>query len=167
MQRGEGQKVRYLPQSRRITHSFAGPSREKPWISLTIGVQARKKSTKIYFLGPEIAGWGGGLPRERVVVEKFVLALESLSSLGFEQMSLEFCRDIPDPWGCSKSLCKKSSCAFSFPRGGGSKSMCSFSSPYLGQSLPSSSVPCYLANPWPYVFFTCFVVPRFLWIRKV
>ena len=21
-------------------------------------------------------------------------------------MSQEFCRDVPDPWGCSKSLCK-------------------------------------------------------------
>ena len=30
------------------------------------------KSTKINFLGPETAGWGGGLPREGVVVEKFV-----------------------------------------------------------------------------------------------
>ena len=24
----------------------------------------------------------------------------------------EFCRDVPDPWECSKSLCKRSSCAF-------------------------------------------------------
>ena len=40
----------------------------------------RKKSTKINFLGPETAGWGGGLPREGVVVEKFVPSLESLSS---------------------------------------------------------------------------------------
>ena len=30
-------------------------------------------------------------------------------------MSREFCRDVPDPWGCSKSLCKKSSCAFFVP----------------------------------------------------
>ena len=27
-------------------------------------------------------------------------------------MSREFCRDVPDPWGCSESLCPKSSCAF-------------------------------------------------------
>ena len=27
-------------------------------------------------------------------------------------MSRESCRDVPDPWGCSESLCKKSSCAF-------------------------------------------------------
>ena len=29
-------------------------------------------STKIYFLGPETARWGEGLPRDRVGVEKFV-----------------------------------------------------------------------------------------------
>ena len=48
-------------------------------------VQARKKSTKINFLGPETARWGGGLPREGVVAKNFVLSLESLSSLGFEE----------------------------------------------------------------------------------
>ena len=47
--------------------------------------QARKKSTKIKFLGPETARWGGGLPREGVVAENFVPALETLSSLGFEE----------------------------------------------------------------------------------
>ena len=46
--------------------------------------QARKKSTKINSLGPETAGWGGGLPREGVVVEKFVPS-----------------------WASSKGLCKK------------------------------------------------------------
>ena len=30
-------------------------------------------------------------------------------------MSREFCRDVPDPWGCSKSSCKKTSCAFFVP----------------------------------------------------
>ena len=39
--------------------------------------QARKKSTRINFLGPETARWGGGLPREGVGVKKFVLSLES------------------------------------------------------------------------------------------
>ena len=57
------------------------------------------------FWGPETARWGGGLPREGVVAEKFVPFLKSLSSLGFKEesgMSREFCRDIPVPWGCSK-----------------------------------------------------------------
>ena len=53
-------------------------------------------------LGPETSRWGGGLTRET-----FVPSLESLSSLGFEErkesgMSQEFCRDVPDPWGCSE-----------------------------------------------------------------
>ena len=48
----------------------------------------RKKSTKINFLGPETARWGGGLPREGVVAKNFVLSLESLSSLGFEERNL-------------------------------------------------------------------------------
>ena len=30
-------------------------------------------------------------------------------------MSREFCRDVPDPWGCSTSLCKKVRAHFSFP----------------------------------------------------
>ena len=82
--------------------------------------QTRKKSTKINFLGLETARWGGVLPREGVVAKKFVLSLESLSSLGFEERSLGcpgnfFCREIPDPWGRSKSLCQKSSCAFLVP----------------------------------------------------
>ena len=70
---------------------------------------ARKTSPKINFLGPETAGWGGGLLHEGVGVEKFVPSLESLFSFGFEGrepgMSRESCQDVPDPWGCSKSLC--------------------------------------------------------------
>ena len=33
-------------------------------------------------------------------------------------MSREFCRDVPDPWQCSKSLCKKTSCSFFVPQCG-------------------------------------------------
>ena len=50
--------------------------------------QARKRSTKINFLGPETAWRGGGLPCEGVVAKNFVLSLESLSSLGFEEKNL-------------------------------------------------------------------------------
>ena len=45
----------------------------------------QKKSTKINFSGLETSRWGGGLPREGVVADKFVPSLESLSSLGFEE----------------------------------------------------------------------------------
>ena len=73
-------------------------------------------STKIQFWGLETAGWGGGLLREGV---RKVRALpRSLSSLGLEGGS----RDVPGilpgcpgPLGCSKSLCKKSSCTFFVP----------------------------------------------------
>ena len=62
-------------------------------------------------------GWGsstrrGGGRKVRALPRKFVF-------LGFRReesgMSREFCRDVPDPWGCSKSLCKKSSGAFFVP----------------------------------------------------
>ena len=43
----------------------------------------KKKEHKINSLGPEIAGWGGGRPRQGVGVEKVVPSLESLFSLGF------------------------------------------------------------------------------------
>ena len=59
-----------------------------PEVPLPLLFQARKKSTKINFLGPETARWGRGLPREGVVAEKFVPSLESLSSLGFEGRNL-------------------------------------------------------------------------------
>ena len=85
-------------------------------------IQASKKSTKINFLGPETARWGGGLPREGVVAEKFVPSLESLSSVGFEERNLGCPRNFAGTSrtrvGCSKrlSLCnKKRSCAFFSP----------------------------------------------------
>ena len=54
--------------------------------------------------------WGGGR-KLRALPRKFVF-------IGFRResgMSWEFCRDVPDSWGCSKSLCKKTSCAFFVP----------------------------------------------------
>ena len=62
-------------------------------------------------------GWGsstrrGGGRKLRAPPRKFVF-------LGFGRqesgMSRDFCRDVPDPWRCSKSLCKKTSCAFFVP----------------------------------------------------
>ena len=72
--------------------------------------QARKKRIKFNFSGPETTRWNGGLPREGVVAEKFLPSLESLSSLGFEERNLGCCGHLA--WGCSKSLCKKSSKTF-------------------------------------------------------
>ena len=72
-------------------------------------IQARKKSTKVNFFGPETAGWGR-LPRERVGVEKFVPALESLSSLGFEGRNL----------GCSRNSAGTSQTS------GGAQKVCAY-----------------------------------------
>ena len=73
--------------------------------------QARKKSTKISFLGLETARWGGGLPREGVVAKKFVLSLESLSSLGLEERNLgcpgNFAGMSRTPGGVQKLRAKK------------------------------------------------------------
>ena len=82
--------------------------------------QARKKSTKINILGPETARWGGGLPREGVVAEKFVPSLESLSSLDFEEENLGCPRNFAwmsqTPGGVQK-VCGNKVCAhLSFPR---------------------------------------------------
>ena len=86
---------------------------------LTCLFQARKRSTKIKFLGPETARWGGGLPREGVVAENFVPALETLSSLGFEERNPgcpgNFAGMSRTPGGVPKVCAKKLRAHFSFP----------------------------------------------------
>ena len=83
--------------------------------------QARKRSTKIKFFGPETTRWGGGLPREGVVAENFVPSLESLSSLGFEERNLGCPRNFarmsrtPGVFFFQKVCAKKVRAHFSFP----------------------------------------------------
>ena len=64
-----------------------------------------------------------GLPREGVVVEKFVLSLGSLSSLGFQERNLECPRNFAGmsriPGGVQKVCAKKVRAHFSFPNYGG------------------------------------------------
>ena len=88
-------------------------------LTMTVVDQARKKSTKIKFLGPETARWGGGLPREGVVAENFVPALETLSSLGFEERNPgcpgNFTGMSRTPGGVQKVCAKKLRAHFSFP----------------------------------------------------
>ena len=87
-------------------------------LSWTI-VSGKKKSTKIKFLGPETARWGGGLPREGVVAENFVPALETLSSLGFEERNPgcpgNFAGMSRTPGAVQKVRAKKLRAHFSFP----------------------------------------------------
>ena len=82
-------------------------------------LRQEKKSTKINFLGPETARWGADLPREGVVAEKFVLSLESLSSLGFEERNPgcpgNFAGMSRTPGGVQKVCAKKVRAPFSFP----------------------------------------------------
>ena len=89
---------------------------------------SRKKSTKIKFLGPETARWGGGLPREGVVAENFVPALETLSSLGFEERNPgcpgNFAGMSRTPGGVQKVCAKKLRAHFSFPMRGSEREIC-------------------------------------------
>ena len=79
----------------------------------------KSRSTKIKFLGPETARWGGGLPREGVVAKNFVPALETLSSLGFEERNPgcpgNFAGMSRTPGGVQKVCAKKLRAHFSFP----------------------------------------------------
>ena len=81
-------------------------------------VRQEKRATKIKFLGPETARWGGGLPREGVVAENFVPALETLSSLGFEERNPgcpgNFAGMSRTPGGVQKVCAKKLRAHFSF-----------------------------------------------------
>ena len=71
----------------------------------------------VNFLGPETARWGGGLPREGVVAENFVPALESLSSLGFDERNPgcagNFAGMSRTPGGVQKVCAKKLRALFS------------------------------------------------------
>ena len=79
-------------------------------------------NTKINFLGPETARCGGGLPRDGVVVKNFVLYLETLSSLGFEERNLGCPRNFAGmsrtPGGVQKVCAKQVRAHFSFPKSG-------------------------------------------------
>ena len=89
-------------------------------VFVTSDKSGKKKGTKINFLGLETSGLDGRLPREGVGVEKFILSLEILSSLGFEGGNLGCAGNfagVSGPFeGCSKSLRKKGSCSFLVPK---------------------------------------------------
>ena len=66
--------------------------------------QARKKGTKIKFLGSETAQWGGGLPLEGVVAENFVPAWVSKTGIWDVPGILPGC---PGPLGVFEKFVQK------------------------------------------------------------
>ena len=54
-----------------------------------------KKEPKPKLFGPDIFGWGGGLPREGVGAKKFDTSLETREIKLFWRDIPGFCRDIP------------------------------------------------------------------------
>ena len=65
----------------------------------------KKKKPKPKVFGPDIFGWGGGLPREVVGAKKFGMSLETQESQTFWWISR----------GCPKSLRKKRLCSIFGP----------------------------------------------------
>ena len=55
----------------------------------------KKKEPKPKLFGPDIFGWGGGLPREWVGAKKFGMSLETREIKLFWRDIPGFCRDIP------------------------------------------------------------------------
>ena len=58
-------------------------------------LSSKRKEPKPKVFGPDIFGWGGGLPREAVGAKKFGMSLETRIMKLFERDILKFCRDIP------------------------------------------------------------------------
>ena len=54
-----------------------------------------KKEPKPKLFGPDIFGWGGGLPREGVGAKKFGMSLETQGIKLFWRDIPGFCRDVP------------------------------------------------------------------------
>ena len=76
-----------------------------PWLVSVCWARQEKKSTKINFRGPEIAGWGGGLPCEGVVWSKSSCPP---SKVCFPLVSREGTWDVPGIFrGCPGPLGKK------------------------------------------------------------
>ena len=75
----------------------------------------KKKEPKPKLFGPDIFGWGGGLPRERVGAKKFDTSLETTEIKLFGRDIPGFCRDILE---LPEKFEKKKVCVqFPFPKG--------------------------------------------------
>ena len=79
-----------------------------------VRIQATKKSTKIDFLGPESAGWGGEVFHSKGWWSKSSCPPSKVClpcQVGFRRRkpgtSRQNCWDVPDPWGSSKKFVQK------------------------------------------------------------
>ena len=77
-------------------------------------VYGKKNEPKPKLFGPDIFGWGGGLPREGVGPEKFDMSIETRETKLFWLDIPGFCRDIPE--APEKFEKKKVRVQLSFPR---------------------------------------------------
>ena len=78
----------------------------------TTNLSGKKKEPKLKLFGPDIFGWGGGLPREGVGAKKFGMPLETREIKLFGRDILGFAGK---PWGCPKSLRKECLCSILVP----------------------------------------------------
>ena len=81
-------------------------------LKTTLVDAGKKKEPKPKLFGPDIFGWGGGLPRERVGAKKFDTSLETREIKLFGRDIPGFCRDIPE---LPEKFEKKSLCSISVP----------------------------------------------------
>ena len=75
-------------------------------------VSGEKKEPKPRLFGPDIFGWGGGLPCEGVGAKKFGMPFETQGNQTFWRDIPGFCRDIP---GVPEKFEKKSLCSILVP----------------------------------------------------
>ena len=67
-----------------------------------------EKEPKPKFLGQDIFGWGGGLPREEVGANKFGMSFESQGNETFWRDIPGFCQDIPGAPGKFEKIIRES-----------------------------------------------------------
>ena len=77
-------------------------------LPVQVQIKGAKRNPKPKLFGPDMSGWGGGLPREGVGVKKFSTSLETQGNQTFWWDIPGFCRDIP---GALEKFKKKSLCS--------------------------------------------------------
>ena len=106
-----------------------GPSQILSFILHALGNELRrvlagkKKEPKSKLFGPDISGWGGGLPREGVGAEKFGMSLETGKPTFFGGISQDFAGISRR---CPKTLRNKSLCSIFVPYFGVESMLVSF-----------------------------------------